>query len=76
MPYSPLGSRWAVPICMLRKPKPHIVLLSGESLYGSATTLPRFAKRLGQEHGYRCTVIVRKEEHRFPASTRLSKRIS
>ena len=46
--------------------KPHVVLLSGESLYGSATTLPRFAKRLGQEHGYRCTVIVRKEEHRFP----------
>ncbi len=47
--------------------KPHVVLLSGESLYGSATTLPRFAKRLGQEHGYRCTVIVRKEEHRFPS---------
>ena len=47
--------------------KPHIVLLSGESLYGSATTLPSFAKRLGQEHGYRCTVIVRKEEHRFPS---------
>ena len=47
--------------------KPHIVLLSGESLYDSATTLPRFAKRLGQEHGYRCSVIVRKEEHRFPS---------
>ena len=47
--------------------KPHVVLLSGESLYGSATTLPRFAKRLGQEHGYHCTVIVRKEEHRFPS---------
>ena len=47
--------------------KPHIVLLSGESLYGSATTLPSFAKRLEQEHGYRCTVIVRKEEHRFPS---------
>ena len=47
--------------------KPHIVLLSGESLYDSATTLPRFAKRLGKEHGYRCTVIVRKEEHRFPS---------
>ena len=47
--------------------KPHVVLLSGESLYGSAPTLPRFAKRLGQEHGYRCTVIVRKEEHRFPS---------
>ena len=40
--------------------KPHIVLLSGESLYGSATTLPSFAIRLGQEHGYRGTVIVRK----------------
>ena len=47
--------------------KPHVVLFSGESLYGSATTLPRFAKRLGQEHGYHCTVIVRKEEHRFPS---------
>ena len=51
----------------LHAAKPHIVLLSGESLYGSATTLPSFAKRLGQEHGYRCTVIVRKEEHRFPS---------
>ena len=47
--------------------KPHVVLLSGESLYDSATTLPKFAKRLDQEHGYRCTTIVRKEEHRFPS---------
>ena len=47
--------------------KPHIVLLSGESLYGSATTLPKFAKRLEQQHGYRCTKVVRKEEHRFPS---------
>ncbi|SVA94797.1 uncharacterized protein METZ01_LOCUS147651, partial [marine metagenome] len=47
--------------------KRHVVLLSGESLYGSATTLPRFAKRLEQEHGYRCTMVVRKEEHRFPS---------
>ena len=47
--------------------KPHIVLLSGESLYGSATTLPSFAKRLEQELDYRCTVIVREEEHRFPS---------
>ena len=47
--------------------KPHIVLLSGESLYGSATTLPKFAKRLEQQHGYRCTTIVREGEHRFPS---------
>ena len=47
--------------------KPHIVLLSGESLYGSATTLPKFAKRLEQQYGYRCTTIVRDEEHRFPS---------
>jgi len=46
--------------------KPHVVLLSGESLYGSATTLPQLAKRLEQQHGYRCTVIVREETHRFP----------
>ena len=46
--------------------KPHVVLLSGESLYGSATTLPQLAKRLEQQHGYRCTVIVREEKHRFP----------
>ena len=26
--------------------KPHVVLLSGESLYDSSTTLPRFAKQL------------------------------
>ena len=44
--------------------KPHIVLLSGESLYGSASTLPKFAKRLEQQYGYRCT------------TTRLAKRIS
>ena len=43
--------------------KPHIVLLSGESLYGSATTLPKFAKQLEQQHGYLCTTIVREEEH-------------
>ena len=47
--------------------KPHIVLLSGESLYGSATTLPKFAKRLEQQYGYRCTTIIRNEEHRFPS---------
>ena len=47
--------------------KPHVVLLSGESLYDSSTTLPRFAKQLEQQHGYRCTVIVRKEKHRFPS---------
>ncbi|MBT5621387.1 MAG: hypothetical protein HOJ65_11565, partial [Verrucomicrobia bacterium] len=47
--------------------KPHIVLLSGESLYGSATTLPKFAKQLEQQHGYRCTTIVREGEHRFPS---------
>ncbi|MDP7584544.1 MAG: ThuA domain-containing protein, partial [Verrucomicrobiota bacterium] len=47
--------------------KPHIVLLSGESLYGSATTLPKFAKRLEQQHGYRCTTIIREGEHRFPS---------
>ena len=49
--------------------KPHIVLLSGESLYGSASTLPKFAKRLEQQYGYRCTTIVREEEeeHRFPS---------
>jgi len=46
--------------------KPHVVLLTGESLYGSATTLPQLAKRLEQQHGYRCTVIVREETHRFP----------
>ena len=45
---------------------PHIVLLSGESLYGSTTTLPRFAKQLEQQQSYRCTVIVREETHRFP----------
>jgi rhodanese-related sulfurtransferase/type 1 glutamine amidotransferase len=47
--------------------KRHIVLLSGESLYGSATTLPKFAKQLEQQHGYRCTTIVREGEHRFPS---------
>ena len=52
--------------------KPHIVLLSGESLYDSATTLPRFAKQLDQQHGYHCTVIVREETHRFPGLDALS----
>ena len=52
---------------MAAEAKPHIVLLSGESLYGSATTLPQLAKRLEQQHGYRCTVIVREETHRFPS---------
>ena len=57
--------------------KPHIVLLSGESLYGSATTLPKFAKRLEQQHGYRCTTVVREGEHRFPSlDARLAKQIS
>mgnify|MGYP002527034618 CR=1 FL=1 len=47
--------------------KPHIVLLSGESLYGSASTLPKFAAQLERQHGYRCTTIVREGEHRFPS---------
>ncbi|MBC8244899.1 MAG: ThuA domain-containing protein [Verrucomicrobia bacterium] len=47
--------------------KPHVVLLSGESLYDSSATLPKFAKRLEQRHGYRCTTIVREETHRFPS---------
>ncbi|MBO94177.1 MAG: hypothetical protein CMI32_04665 [Opitutales bacterium] len=47
--------------------KPHIVLLSGESLYGSVTALPKFAKQLEQQYGYRCTTIVRETEHRFPS---------
>ncbi|SVD55899.1 uncharacterized protein METZ01_LOCUS408753, partial [marine metagenome] len=49
------------------KTKPHVVLLSGESLYDSSATLPQFAKKLEQQHGYRCTVIVSKEKHRFPS---------
>ena|GEM_PF-217505 len=47
--------------------KPHVVLLSGESLYGSATALPKFAKQLEQQNGYRCTTIVREAEHHFPS---------
>ncbi|MEE2947118.1 MAG: hypothetical protein VX392_02255, partial [Verrucomicrobiota bacterium] len=52
---------------MAAEAKPHIVLLSGESLYGSTTTLPRFSRQLEQRHGYRCTVILREETHRFPS---------
>ena len=47
--------------------KPHIVLLSGESLYGSATTLPKFAKQLERQQGYRSTTIIRDGDHRFPS---------
>jgi rhodanese-related sulfurtransferase/type 1 glutamine amidotransferase len=57
----------AIGVNPVAESKQHIVLLSGESLYNSATTLPQFAKRLEQKHGYRCTVIVRQEKHRFPS---------
>ena len=52
---------------MPRKPSRTSSCSAAESLYDSSTTLPRFAKQLEQQHGYRCTVIVRKEKHRFPS---------
>jgi rhodanese-related sulfurtransferase/type 1 glutamine amidotransferase len=47
--------------------KPHVVLLSGESLYDSAETLPAYAKQLEKKFGYRCTALTRVEKNKFPS---------
>ena len=37
--------------------KPHVVLLSGEKLYDSAVTLPKYAEALEKKFGFRCVVF-------------------
>ena len=55
--------------------KPRVVLLSGEKLYDSAVTLPKYAEALEKKFGYRCTTLTRVEKNKFSNSMRLAKRI-
>ena len=45
--------------------KPHVVLLSGEKLYDSAVTLPKYAEALEKKFGFRCTTLTRVEKNEF-----------
>ncbi len=45
--------------------KPHVVLLSGEKLYDSAVTLPKYAEALEKKFGFRCTTFTRVEKNDF-----------
>ena len=46
--------------------KIHIVFLSGESLYGSEMTLPKYAEGLESKYdGYKCTVLTRTDKDKF-----------
>ncbi len=47
------------------EPKPHVVLLSGEKLYDSAVTLPKYAEVLEKKFGFRCTTLTRVEKNEF-----------
>ena len=54
---------WAKPVAA--ETKPHVVLLSGEKLYDSAVTLPKYAEALEKKFGFRCTTLIRVEKNKF-----------